>query len=377
MSPIAPARAARSGLPVAALLAGLAVLVSAAPSGAVVGGSPAPPGRWPWMAAVLERHEADSAWAQYCGGVVIAPRRVLTAAHCAIGERSTAIDVLVGRTRLTVPGGRRVHVAAISVYPGYVTRREPSLDAAVLTLASDAGVPAVALARPGDDAAWSPGTQAWAMGWGRLNRRRSEGGQRYYADRLRELSVPIQGDDACERVFGLGFSDFPYRPEWLLCAGTAAGTAGVCFGDSGGPLVVGGPAGWLDVGVVAATDSCAARGYFDLYTRVDRISGFALARGLTAQPDPVRRPAIIGRLVAGRVVRCTRGGWRGDSARFSVRWRRLGDPRGTVRGRRSRFRLTRRDARRGVSCAVTGANRGGRVTVKVRRVRTSPRHRRT
>ena len=242
------------------------MLVSAAPSGAVVGGSPAPPGRWPWMAAVLERDEADSAWAQYCGGVVIAPRRVLTAAHCAIGERSTAIDVLVGRTRLTVAGGRRVHVAAISVYPGYVTRREPSLDAAVLTLASDAGVPAVALARPGDDAAWSPGTQAWAMGWGRLNRRRSEGGQRYYADRLRELSVPIQGDDACERAFGLGFSDFPYRPEWLLCAGTAAGTAGVCFGDSGGPLVVGGPAGWLDVGVVAATDSCAARGYFDLYT---------------------------------------------------------------------------------------------------------------
>ena len=235
------------------------MLVSAAPSGAVVGGSPAPPGRWPWMAAVLERDEADSAWAQYCGGVVIAPRRVLTAAHCAIGERSTAIDVLVGRTRLTVAGGRRVHVAAISVYPGYVTRREPSLDAAVLTLASDAGVPAVALARPGDDAAWSPGTQAWAMGWGRLNRRRSEGGKRYYADRLRELSVPIQGDDACERAFGLGFSDFPYRPEWLLCAGTAAGTAGVCFGDSGGPLVVGGPAGWLDVGVVAATDSCAAR----------------------------------------------------------------------------------------------------------------------
>ena len=307
MSRIASARAARRRLPAVALLAGLAVLVSAAPSGAVVGGSPAPPGRWPWMAAVLERDEADSAWAQYCGGVVIAPRRVLTAAHCAIGERSTAIDVLVGRTRLTVAGGRRVHVAAISVYPGYVTRREPSLDAAVLTLASDAGVPAVALARPGDDAAWSPGTQAWAMGWGRLNRRRSEGGQRYYADRLRELSVPIQGDDACERAFGLGFSDFPYRPEWLLCAGTAAGTAGVCFGDSGGPLVVGGPAGWLDVGVVAATDSCAARGYFDLYTRVDRISGFALARGLTAQPDPVRRPTVTGRLRAGRIVRCSPG----------------------------------------------------------------------
>ena len=342
------------------------MLVSAASSRAVVGGSPAPPGRWPWMAAVLERDEADPAWGQYCGGVVIAPRRVLTAAHCAIGEPSSAIDVLVGRTRLTVLGGRRVHVAAISVYPGYVSRRQLGLDAAVLKLARDAGVPAVELARPGDDAAWSAGTQAWAMGWGRLNRRRSEGGNEYYADRLRELAVPIQGDDACERAFGIGFANLPYRPEWLLCAGTAAGTAGVCFGDSGGPLVVRGPAGWLDVGVVAATDSCAARGYFQLYTRVDRISGFALA-GLTGQPDPIRRPTITGRLAARRVVRCTRGGWRGDPARFSFRWRRLGDPRATVRGRRPRYRLTRRDARRGVSCAVTGANRGGRVTVKARR----------
>ena len=234
MSRIAPARAARRRLSAVALLAGLAVLVSAAPSGAVVGGSPAPPGRWPWMAAVLERDEAKSAWAQYCGGVVIAPRRVLTAAHCAIGERTPRIDVLVGRTRLTVAGGRRVHVAAISVYPGYVTRREPGLDAAVLTLASDAGVPAVALARPGDDAAWSAGTQAWAMGWGRLNRRRSEGGHEYFADRLRELSVPIQGDDACERAFGIGFATSrtdrsgscapaPRREPPGCASGTAAG----------------------------------------------------------------------------------------------------------------------------------------------------------
>jgi len=356
------------------LLAGLTVLVSAAPSGAVVGGSPAPPGRWPWMAAVLHRDVADPAWAQYCGGVVISPRRVLTAAHCAIGKRSTSIDVLIGRTRLTATDGARVHVAAISIYPGFVSRREKSLDAAVLTLASDAGVPAVALARPGDDAAWSAGARAWTMGWGRLNRRRSDGGHEYYADRLRDLPVPIQGDDACESAFGIGFAGFPYRPEWLVCAGTAAGTTGVCYGDSGGPLVVGGPSGWLDVGVASANDSCAARGYFDLYVRVDRVNSFALGARLTAQPDPVSRPSVSGRFAAGAVLRCNRGGWRGDPARFSFRWRRLGDHRATVRGRRSTYRLTRRDARRGVKCAVTAANRGGRVTTNARRVpvRRSP-----
>jgi secreted trypsin-like serine protease len=62
---------------------------------------------------------------------------------------------------------------------------------------------------------------------------------------------------------------------WLLCAGTAAGDTGPCTGDSGGPLVVGSPDAWLDVGVLTGGDSCAARGYFDLYARVDRISAFA------------------------------------------------------------------------------------------------------
>ena len=64
------------------------VLVASTPAEAVVGGGPAPPGRWPWMVGLLEASERDAGWAQFCGGVVIGPRRVLTAGHCVIGERS-------------------------------------------------------------------------------------------------------------------------------------------------------------------------------------------------------------------------------------------------------------------------------------------------
>jgi secreted trypsin-like serine protease len=128
-------------LAAAAIFLGLAMLAAPARSDAIVGGSTAPEGRWPWMAAVLLADIDDDAWAQYCGGVVIGRRRVLTAAHCALQKRAADLNVLVGRARLTADGGRRLRVKAISVYPGFVNEEEPSLDAAVLTLAQDAGVP--------------------------------------------------------------------------------------------------------------------------------------------------------------------------------------------------------------------------------------------
>lgn len=43
----------------------------------IAGGQPADPKEWPWMVALL-RHGAI----QYCGGVLITDRHVLTAAHC-------------------------------------------------------------------------------------------------------------------------------------------------------------------------------------------------------------------------------------------------------------------------------------------------------
>lgn len=355
-------------LPLTLLLASSLLSVAGSSADAIVGGAPAPPGRWPWMAAVLHAGVRDAAAAQFCGGVVIAPRRVLTTGHCVIDEPAEEIDVLVGRTRLTQRDGRRIAVKAVSVYPGYANGRARSLDASVLTLAADAQVPALALAQPGQDAMWAPGTPAWTAGWGQLNARKSRGGLNYYADRLRELQEPLQGDDACEGVYGLGLPGIPYRPEWLLCSGLPGDRAGTCYGDSGAPLVVAGPDGWLDVGIDIASDSCASPEYFDLKVRVDRISGFALQDAPTARPEPMTMPHITGRLAKGSRVRCSTGRWRGEHARISVRWVRLGAMDRTV-GRHRSYRLRARDAAAGVRCAVTARNRGGYLTVRARALR--------
>jgi secreted trypsin-like serine protease len=337
----------------------VSALLIPAKASAIVGGAPAPDGRWPAIVAIVEG--ADALDGEECGGTVIAPNRVLTAAHCVTDTAPGDLRVIVGRTRLSQTDGRGIAVTNIALFPGYVDRRQ-YLDAAILTLAQPADVAPMRLATAADATAYPPGATAWVAGWGRLNANTTPDGGNYYADRLRELAQPVVGDDACENVYGGGTSVIPYRPEWTVCAGTLAGGSGSCYGDSGGPLAVQTATGWMQIGIVLGGDGCAEAGYYDLYTRVDRINAFANrpSAKLTFQPYPTKAPVARGHLKVGAHVSCVNGAWANHPSRFYWYWQRESTDAEPQLGRH--HIVTQADVNDGLSCAVGAANAGGSYT---------------
>ena len=76
----------------------------------IIGGRESAPGAWPWQAAIVFSRYENAYVGQYCGGSLIAPEWVLTAAHCVDGEPAVPMDVVLGRNKLSVAEGERISV---------------------------------------------------------------------------------------------------------------------------------------------------------------------------------------------------------------------------------------------------------------------------
>jgi secreted trypsin-like serine protease len=232
----------------------------ASPARAIVGGTPvAPP---PWLAAVGTPALFVRPSGQFCGGVLVAADKVVTAAHCVDFLRAvpSMLSATFDRADLSKKDGQSVPVKSIWVHPGF---RETDFkgetvehdDVAVLTLARPMpNRPTLPLIpRSGT---YPPGAEARVMGWGTTSERD------LFNARLREAVIPIDSDARCTAAYGKG----TFEPKTMVCAGSPA--ADTCQFDSGGPLIIDGRL----AGLTSWAYGCARPGYPGVYTRLSAVT---------------------------------------------------------------------------------------------------------
>jgi hypothetical protein len=216
----------------------------------IVGGGTTTITEWPWQVAITadpEFFSGNGFQRQFCGGSLVAPTIVVSAAHCFFDvfkgvpghdfDPPDLFAAITGRTQLSSSAGQEIEVGTYFVFvdgsgdPLYNPNTN-DWDVVFAQLASpspSSNSTPIQIAGADEAAFWAPGNEnAWATGWGTV----SSGGSR--SDTLREVNIDRIADSTCGSATSYG-GDF--HPETMVCAGEIAGGQDTCQGDSGGPLV--------------------------------------------------------------------------------------------------------------------------------------------
>lgn len=228
----------------------------------VVGGQYAKPGDDPWQVALIRAVLTGPGRRPFCGGVIIADRWALTAAHCVDnGTHKSELYLQVGSGDVS-QGTLRASVERILIHPDYVPGTRPQHDIALLlvdrSLLSAQSREIAMIAWADEDTLLARRHTARVTGWGAI----SPGGGAVRELRFAELV--FYANEQCTDSVAYG-NDVT---EHMVCAGFASAPQDSCQGDSGGPLTVSIDGARYLVGIVSWGEGCARPGKFGVYTRV-------------------------------------------------------------------------------------------------------------